>query len=29
MSEVDEWNVETGNYLDLVEKSIMDKIKLM
>lgn len=29
MSEVDEWNMETGNYLDLVEKSIEDKIKLM
>lgn len=29
MSEVDEWNTETGEYLDLVEKSIVEKIKLM
>jgi hypothetical protein len=29
MSEVDEWNHESGDYLDLVEKSIQDKIRLM
>lgn len=29
MSEVDEFNTESGEYLDLVEKCIEDKIKLM